>query len=525
MDSPKSHFSFGETQGRVCALGVRALLRLRSISLFFWLSLSCSLAGAEESKSKATEQKAKESEEKAETADSLPYAARAAPSLPSLSDDGGRGLRAVVSPIQGTIDLGLAPFIKRSINEAQGAAVLILNVDTFGGRVDAAVKIRDALLETQLPVVAFVNRRAISAGALISLAADYIVFTPGASMGAATPIQMQGGEAKSVGEKTVSYMRAEMAATAQAKDRDGLLAEAMVDADVAITGVTKKGKLLTVTTELALQLGLANAEANTLTELLSRMRLEHAEVIHPATNWAERLARFFTDPVVSGLLMSLGMLGLLIELYTPGVGFADALGLLCLSLFFGGHMVVELAGWGEVLLFGAGILALGAEIFIIPGFGIAGIAGIIMIVSSLVMAMIDLPISTAWNLGMISGSLGTVMISLTATTLLMIAAVQVLPRMPLAQGLFLSKTLEVRRARSQEPDSEPEPDPELRYLGKEGIAKTDLRMAGKILVEGELLDAVSRGDYIDAGTPIRVIEVEGFRVVVEINTEKGGEIA
>lgn len=439
-----------------------------------------------------------------------------APPLPELSNDDGRGLRVVVIPIHGTIDLGLAPFVKRSLEEARGAAVVILDVDTFGGRVDAAVQIRDALLANQIPTVAFVNRRAISAGALISLAADHIVFTSGGTMGAATPVQVQGGQAEAVGEKMVSYMRSEMRATAEAKDRPGILAEAMVDADVEVTGYSAKGKLLTVTTDTALATGLAAAEIENLDALLVRLNLERAEVVRPSTNWAERVARFLTDPIVSGLLMSIGMLGLLLEFYTPGFGLAGAVGLLCLMLFFGGHLIVDLAGWEEILLFVLGLIALGVEIFVIPGFGVVGIIGVMLIAASLVMAMLGLPLSTSWNVGAFSSAMATVLLSLAGTAVAMVLLVKLLPNNPVGRWLVLNTRLDSVVAKAEEPGGlfSSQPDEWARYLGRTGVTVTDLRPAGKARIDDDVVDVVARGEWIERGEPIRVVEVEGVRVVV-----------
>ena len=438
-----------------------------------------------------------------------------APPLPELADDGGRGLRVIVLPISGTIDLGLAPFTRRVLQEAQGAALVVLDVDTFGGRVDAAVKIRDALLATKVPTLAFVNRRAISAGALISLACDYIVFTNGASMGAATPIQIPGGEAKAVGEKMVSYMRSEMRATAEAKKRRGDVAEAMVDADVVIPGVSKKGKLLTVATELALKIGIANGQHDSLDELLDALGLKSAQVVHPATNWAEKIARILTDPVLSGLLMSLGFLGLLMELYTPGFGFAGGLGLVCLALFFGGHMVVDLAGWEEILLFTLGVAALAVEVFVIPGFGVVGIIGFALIAASLVMAMVGMPLDTSWDSGLLTSATGTVMLSLFATAVLLGIAVKFLPRQKFGRFLVLETTLAPGRIESDlESDEQPLASRWQDLVGHTGVALTDLRPAGKVRVGDQVLDVVSELEYIESGSRVTVQAVHGFRIVV-----------
>jgi membrane-bound serine protease (ClpP class) len=214
-----------------------------------------------------------------------------------------------LAPIEGTIDLGIAPFAQRVINEAtsEGAAAVILEINTFGGRVDGAVIIRDALLSARIKTVAFVNRRAISAGALITLAAEIIAMSDGATIGAAAPVQIgqPGGPAQPVEEKTLSYVRKEFRATAESRKRPPLIAEAMVDADVAIPGIIEKGKLLTLTTEEALKHKVADFRAQNIEELLERLNLKGAEIRRASETWAETLVRFLTHPVVSSLLITL----------------------------------------------------------------------------------------------------------------------------------------------------------------------------------------------------------------------------
>lgn len=447
----------------------------------------------------------------------IPFTAKPAPPLPKLDEDGGRGMRAVVVPIKGTIDMGLAPFVERIIDESTGAAVIILDVDTFGGRVDAAVLIRDAILRTGIPVVAFVDNRAISAGALISLAADHIVFAPGGSMGAATPVQLQGGQAQPVAEKTVSYMRSEMRATAEANGRPGVLAEAMVDADVAVEGVIAKGKLLTVTTDEAVKLGLAAQKIGSVEEILTALGLESAEVRRPEVNWAEKVARFLTDPVVSGLLMSLGMLGLLLEFYTPGFGVTGGLGLLCLVLFFGGSSISGLAGWEEMVIFVLGMVALGLEVFVIPGFGVAGVLGIGLIATSLVMALIGMPMGASWEVGLLGDALTAVIVSLLGTTLAFIIVIRFLPGSALGKWLVLEHTLGGSRDGNAPSPEEPwraAPNDNRVWLGKKGISLTPLRPSGRVRIGDDVVDVISRDRWIDRDIPVKVVETEGVRVVV-----------
>ncbi|MBI1995670.1 MAG: nodulation protein NfeD [Deltaproteobacteria bacterium] len=297
-----------------------------------------------------------------------------------------------VAPIEGIIDLGIAPFIQRVLDEAtqEGAAAVIFDINTFGGRVDGAVLIRDALLNARVKTVAFVNKRAISAGALISLAAEKIVMADGGTIGAATPVQMgqPGAPAQPVEEKTVSYVRKEFRATAESRKRPPLVAEAMVDADVEIPGLIEKGKLLTLTTEEALKHKVADFRANTIEGVLEQLDLAGAEVRRASPNWAENLVRFLTHPIVSSLLITIGMLGIIVELRTPGFGVPGVLGIASLALFFWGHWLGQLAGWEEVLLVAAGIALLVVEVFITPGFGLTGALGIVALLSGLSLSLV-----------------------------------------------------------------------------------------------------------------------------------------
>ncbi len=441
------------------------------------------------------------------------------PRPPPLPDLSARPGEVWVIPIEGTIELGLAPFVERALDEAKDAAVVILDVNTFGGRVDAAVEIRDALLTATVPTVAFVDRRAISAGALISLAANYLVFEPGGTLGAATPIQLgEGGEAKPVGEKMVSYMRSEMRSTAEARGRSGELAEAMVDADVAVPGVTPRGKLLTVTTELAEATGLANAVVPDMPALIRALGLADRPIHHAEINWAERFVRFITDPTVSGILMSLGMLALMIELYTPGFGVAGGIGVLFLALYLGGHLIVGLAGWEELLLVGLGLVLLALEIFVIPGFGVTGVLGIGFLVAGLALTMFGMPLNVAWESGAFSSALTVVLAALLgcfATFPLAVWLLRLTGRLPKPTGgpwLVLQRTMADSHS-GHVPDA-PSGEGGRVAVGGTGVALTALRPAGKAEVAGELLDVVSEHGWVEKGTPIRVARVEGVRIVV-----------
>jgi membrane-bound serine protease (ClpP class) len=283
--------------------------------------------------------------------------------------------------ISGTIEKGLAAFVDRVMveAEAEGADAVIFEIDTPGGALDAALVIRDAVLYSETRTIAFINPRAISAGALISLATDHIVMVEGGTIGAATAVDMQGNKAS---EKVISYFRNEMKATAEKTGRSTKLAEAMVDEDVDVEGLAPKGKLLTLTTREAVEQKIAEfqiasiTEGDKLDEVLKLLGLDESTVVRKDINWAEQAVRWLTHPMVASLLMSLGFLGLIFEFQSPGWGIGGTLALVCLGLFFGSHLIVKLASWSEVLLFVIGLTLVIGDLFFVAGFGLLALPGL-----------------------------------------------------------------------------------------------------------------------------------------------------
>lgn len=400
--------------------------------------------------------------------------------------------------------MGLSPYVERIVKEAEeaNASAIVLEINTFGGRVDAAVTIRDLLINTKIKTIAFVNKRAISAGALITLACQSVVMAPGSSIGAATPVQLSpGGKAQDVGEKMVSYMRKEFSATAEYHKRPQNIAEAMVDKDVEIEGLIEKGKLLTMTQEEALKWEIADFSGEDIDDLLAKSNLKGARIVTLDINWAEKIARFITNPTVSSILVSLGMLGLLIEFYTPGLGFSGIVGLICLGSFFWGHTIVNLAGFEEVILFSVGIVLLVLEVFVIPGFGIAGILGIICLVAGLALAVIGHPFS----MPALTGAITRMSLSLVATIVVFVALLRFMPKRYITKGLVLA-SVSPKQSNSEVQSV---------LVGAIGVALTTLRPAGKASFDGVKCDVISDGDYIEKSSQVKVVQVEGTKIVVQ----------
>ena len=416
--------------------------------------------------------------------------------------------------------MGLPYFIERGINEAElnNAKLIIFDIDTFGGRVDAATKIKDAILDSNLPTIAFINRRAISAGALISLSCDSIFMTSGATIGAATAVDIQGNKGS---EKVISYMREEMASTAEANGKSRDIASMMVDEGlslsyfVSVNGDTltsndiegfKVDKLVTLTTKDAIKLNFSEAEIETFDLLVEYLDLVDYKVITLKSTWSEDLVRFLTNPTVAPLLMSLGFLGLLFEVKSPGLGFPGLAGIIFLGLFFGSHLLVGLADMIEILVLFFGIILIFLEILIIPGFGVAGIFGGGLILWSIFYMLLgEYPNPEDYNNAYIGLSIAT--LGCLVCGILLFKAI--------TQSKLYSKIIEYKPQRKEDGYSISKGYEKL--IKKKGKASTDLRPSGKVEINNNIYQAITTGDYIEKNSDIIVINIEENLLVVKNN--------
>jgi membrane-bound serine protease (ClpP class) len=394
----------------------------------------------------------------------------------------------VVIPIHGTIDEGMAHLVTRAVDEAKssGARAIVLDVNTFGGLVSAATEIRDALLDAPVPVDAYVTR-AWSAGALITLSAGRIEMAPSASIGAAEPIP------KTV--KTVSALRSEFAATATRYHRDPQLAAAMVDARVDVPALKAPGAILTLTADQARSAGISEATVPSFDAAVDRFGLGAAPRTVASYSFAESIARFATNPEVSGILLGIGFLGLLIELQTLHL-VAGAIGAGALALFFGTHVY---AGFSNGLVIGLaliGVLLILVELHVLPGHGLAGIAGVVTLVAAVLLA---------FGLPFFVGAFQAL-----ATAIVLSAVCFALLQRVLPENAFVKRLM---FAGAQGPDYVAAPDYHA-LLGASGTAISYLRPAGVAAFGTVRADVLTEGDFVPAGTPVRVTRVEGARIFV-----------
>ncbi|MDF7825272.1 NfeD family protein [Pontiellaceae bacterium B12227] len=429
-----------------------------------------------------------------------------------------------IIPIKKTIEPALLYVVRRGVDEAvrNKADAIIFEMDTPGGRVDSAEGIINVIKHTDIPVYTFVEHEAYSAGAIIALATPNIYMAPGAVIGAATPLMMspQGGVQElpdAVEEKMTSAVAAMVRATAEQGGYDPKMAEAMVRADMeySIDGevISEKGRLLTLTnTEAERLVGedqrplLSKGTAEDVDDLLKILGLENAEKNILEVTGAERVARFLANPAVTMILMMVGFGGLWLEFKTPGFGLFGILGISFLLLLYFGQHIAGLAGNEDILLLFLGIALLAVEIFVIPGFGFAGISGIFCIFVALVSMMVENMPGTWRPISLepvtFSTPLLTVFGSFALVTVLMLLAGRFLPETRAFQHLTLDEVV-------------PDAEEDLSLLGLEGLSHSDLRPGGSAYFDGRKLDVVTQGDYIPRQTEIRVIEVHGNRIVVE----------
>lgn len=443
--------------------------------------------------------------------------------------------------VQGPVEPGMAAFLERALSvDNSRDAVFVLKMDTFGGRVDSALAIVDLLINTRGRTIGFVTSKAISAGALISLACNELTMKEHTTIGDCAPIMNSSEGPKMMGEKFQSPLRAKFRSLAKRNNYPESLAEAMVSDHIevyeiivagktrymdsreyedlnadergAITSkktVVSKGELLTMDAIEAERLGFSKMTVATVEEMLKRMELGDHEVISIHQSWSETFFRFITK--ISPILMMIGLGALYTEIKSPGFGLPGALGIACLGLVFAGQYLVGLADHTEFLLVVLGMVFFAVEIFVLPGFGISGIVGILLIGIGMVLALQDFVIpdpQLPWQGELLKANLIQVLSSFIVGLFLALGAVRyLLPRLSrVFEGPYLAATLkdshadsmEIRRARA----------------GDRGVAITSLRPAGKVEIDGELFDAVSQGDFIDRGTLIQVIMIQGNRLIV-----------
>lgn len=419
-------------------------------------------------------------------------------------------IRVMHLKVQSAIDPITNRYTELGLDKALelNADLVILELDTYGGALTDADEIRTRILNFEKPIYAFINKDAASAGALISIACDSIYMADGSSIGAATVVTEDGSAAP---DKYQSYMRSIMRSTAEATGRDPHIAEGMVDEDIDLDSIATEGKVVTFSVSEAIKYGFCEARVRNIDDIMKRSGIAHYTVTEFHLDWAEKVISWFLNPFVSGILILIIIGGIYFELQTPGVGFPLLASVIATLLYFTPHYLNGLAANWEILAFVLGLILIGLELFVIPGFGVAGISGIILTVGSLILVMLnndnldfsfvggdDLFIATATTLTGMAGALVAIIIGGARLT---------------QSRAFQRVSLQETQDHDQGYTSSPYAGKSL--IGKHGTAYTILRPSGRVEIDGELFDAYTRGNYVEAGTPIEVISDEGTSLKVK----------
>lgn len=430
------------------------------------------------------------------------------------------------------IKQNITPATRRQVKQAFEAAdslnakMLIIHMNTYGGTVVDADSIRTMILQSKIPVYAFIDNNAASAGALISIACDGIYMRPGSSIGAATVVN-QTGEA--MPDKYQSYMRSTMRATAEAhgKDtvitaendtviswfRDPQIAEAMVDERIYIEGISDTGKVLTFTALEAIENGYCEGTAVNVQEVIEKLGVRDYELVEYEPTFIEKIIGLLVNPVVSGLLIMAIIGGIYFEMQSPGIGFPLGIAVLAAVLYFMPLYLEGLAANWEIVIFILGIILIFIEIFAIPGFGIAGISGIILVFLGLVLSLID-------NVNFDFDGVELRGVGVAITTVVLGVFGGFLLSLYLGRKVFTAesgmfKDFALNTVQHVDEGYVSIETSMLLLKGKEGSAQTVLRPGGKVTVDGEVYDAVAETGFIDRGESVVVTRVEATQIYVE----------
>lgn len=410
--------------------------------------------------------------------------------------------KVMLMEIKSEIDPRTRRYVDLALTHAETikADIVIIEMDTYGGILTDAKEIVDRIMGFKKPVWVFINSDAASAGALISIACDSIYMAPGASIGAATVVSATGEKAP---DKYQSYMRSIMRSTAEEKGRNPRIAEGMVDEDIEIDSLKKKGEIITFSTSEAIQYGFCEAKVESIDEILKRNNVENYELVKFELSGSETVIAFFLNPFISGLLILIIIGGIYFELQTPGVGFPLVAAIVALVLYLVPYYLNGLAeNWEIIALFlGLGLIAV--EIFVLPGFGITGITGITLTVGSLILIMVN---NDAFDFEFVPAN--EILYAVAAAFGGILGGMILL----FVGGARLSNTRLFKRialVETQDPSAGYVVKPATESLrGKRGTAYTVLRPAGKVMIDGQLYDAYTRGEYLEKGDPIEVLDDE-----------------
>lgn len=394
-----------------------------------------------------------------------------------------------IVPITGDITKASYNFLKGTVDEIyeQGGKAIIFEIDTYGGQIDQAENIKNLIISSPIQTISFVNNKAESAGVLITIAAENVVMSNTATIGSAETIPNT--------EKVLSMWRSFLRDTAQFRGRDSEIIQAMADKDMVIEGITEQGKLVNLTSEEAVKYGIADLATDDYSEILEYFNLGNAKITKVNESLQIKVAKYISNPYISSMLLSLGFIGLVVEVLTPGFGIGGTMSIIGFGLYFGGNILAGHSQWTSLALFVTGFILLAIE-GIVPGFGLPGISGILLVVVGTVLAMDSVSIALA---------------SLSIAIIITAIVAIILMKLGYRSQIFNKVVL---NAKHEGDKGYLSVDSSGAYIGKEGISLTGLRPSGFIEIDGIKLDALSEEGYISKDMPVKVVRVEGSKIFV-----------
>jgi membrane-bound serine protease (ClpP class) len=414
-----------------------------------------------------------------------------------------------VMEIKNEIDPRMTRYVELAFDHAKAtkADIVVIEMDTYGGVLTDAKEIVDMIMSYKKPVWVFINSDAASAGALISIACDSIYMAPGASIGAATVVDGSGEKAP---DKYQSYMRSIMRSTAEEHGRNPTIAEGMVDEQVELEGIKKVGQVITFSTSEAIQHGYCEGKVESIEEILTKNNITNYKIDFFKLSTSDRIIAFFLNPFISGLLILAIIGGIYFEMQTPGVGFPGAAAVIALVLYLVPYYLNGLAQNWEIIALFVGIVLVALEVFVIPGFGVAGFAGISITIGSMVLIMVN---NNAFDFEFVR--MNDILIALAATIgglmggiILLFVGGARLANTKFYKRVALTTTQERTEGYTSNVNKEV-------MSGKRGITQTVLRPSGKIIIDGHMYDAFTRGEFIDKGKTVEVISEAGSSLQVK----------
>ena len=397
-----------------------------------------------------------------------------------------------VVPIKGEINRAVGNYVSNTVEKLnkKNAKGIIFEIDTYGGLIDEAINIKDAIVDVDIPTISFVNNKAESAGVLITIASDNVVMSPNATIGSAETIPNT--------EKELSLWRAVLRDTAQYRGRDSEIIEAMADKDIEIKGISPKGKLVNLTSQEALEVEVTDYISNDYDDILNEFGLSNVKIVHETESIQLKLAKYISNPYVSSLILTIAFVGMIIEIFTPGFGIGGTISIIGFGLYFGGNILAGHSHWTSLALFITGLILLVVE-GIVPGFGLPGISGIIFVLIGIVLAMDSLGIA------LLSMSIAIIITSIVTTILVKLGF-----RSTMLDRIILKDNKEKKNKYISS-------DSKDMMLNKKGITVSSLRPSGFVDIDGEKLDVLSDEGFIPKDTMVKVVRVEGSKIFVRRN--------